>query len=105
VVEGQRSLVFDISAALALASFFLYQKLSSSPSTLLLRDIILMLVVRPGVLADPRAGLCLSASEDCPANDAGAFHMIFRSGLQSYHMTKLFLFSGMLVEPVKFGEA
>jgi hypothetical protein len=88
-MKGERRLVFDIPAALASASFFLYQEPPSSPSTLLLREIILMLVIRPGVLAAERAKLCSSARKTRLANDAGSFHMIFKNGLQVYHITKL----------------
>jgi hypothetical protein len=89
VVESKCGLIFVIAACSAPATFLFDQKASSLSSTLLLRNVVLMLVISPGVLTTERAKSRLSARELHLTNNAAFFHRGLSSGLQAYHMTKV----------------
>jgi hypothetical protein len=86
VVKSKRRVVAIVTAPLAAASFPLNQQQPSFASALLLRDVILMLVIRPGVLAPARAETSLPAGQFHRTDEASPFHKTSKVGLQAYHI-------------------
>ena len=107
-MKSQRGIIATVATSLAAATFPLNQKQPSFAPALLLRDVILMLVVRRGVLAPARAESRLPAGQPTLADGARFLHKTSKVGLRAYHIrvrVRMQFVSGTLVESAKFGEA
>jgi hypothetical protein len=80
VVKGKSSLIFSVAANCALAPLSLNEQTPSAPPALLLSEIVLVLVIRPGILAGERTKFRLPSSKFRLTNYASFLHMIFKVG-------------------------
>lgn len=85
MVKGQRGFVAVVTTLHAATALLLNQQMSSLSSTQLLRDVILMFVVRECVLAAEGTEFGLPAAQFRFANETDCFHMTSEVGLQAYH--------------------
>lgn len=104
-MKCQRRLIAAIATLFIMATFHLDKLLSSLSTTLLLGQVVLVSVICCCVFAFAGAILRLLSSKATAAGNTVYFHTILKDGLQANHITRSILFSGLLVESVKVGEA
>jgi hypothetical protein len=85
MVKSQGCIVATVAATVTATSLLLNQQLSSFSAPLLLRDIILMFVIRETVLASARTESSLSAGQSRFADSTNSLHTTSKVGLQAYH--------------------